>query len=400
MRHKRLPQRGLSSSHGAVPAKEAEIAMTDHDGDPAGASGDETVPSDRSAGGSGDPAGASDRPGRLRARTVAMTLAAAATVAVVVSALWLTGSDAGGNGGAPGGPESRDTAVLPTYVEPEAGWRRESYRGVELQVPADWGYFAVGPDWCAADSEGAPPKPRPPGIGRPGAVLDILCSAEHPPPNLRSTWARLDVSGEAGAQDAGYGWVKESKKLGAVTLTVFSDNAELRSKILGSMHPVDDTDGHGCEPSHPASVGRDYRPDVGTGGLDTLGAAESISVCRYSRGDIRAPKNPIISSSLMTGAQAQNMVDAINKAPEGSGPNESANCSGDLQYGDEVVVLRVRGGSQEREVLVRYSGCDGNGVDDGVRAHRLTAEVLRPVLSGPNRPTSVSSDIGQLIWPR
>jgi hypothetical protein len=51
--------------------------------------------------------------------------------------------------------------------------------------------------------------------------------------------------------------------------------------------------------------------------------------------------------------------------------------------GDEMLVLLL---DRRHQVVVRYSGCDHNGIDDGVTVRALTRAAVAPLLAGPNRP--------------
>jgi hypothetical protein len=112
---------------------------------------------------------------------------------------------------------------------------------------------------------------------------------------------------------------------------------------------------------------------------------------------------PLLASSRLTPApDAQQVVEAILAAPEGSGPNglrgnrpASKGCADfhasafpEGPYGYEKVLLIVHGSRHDQEVVVRFSGCDYHGTDDGQVERQLTADVLRPLLprDGPNRP--------------
>jgi hypothetical protein len=69
-------------------------------------------------------------------------------------------------------------------------------------------------------------------------------------------------------------------------------------------------------------------------------------------------------------------------------------------FGDQALVLRVRGNDGEQEVFVRYSGCDGHGFDDGHTRRLLTGAALRPLLAGPHRPATLNGSVAELVWPR
>ena len=91
------------------------------------------------------------------------------------------------------------------------------------------------------------------------------------------------------------------------------------------------------------------------------------------------------------------LVRAIHAAPEGDGPNSPENCARSVAFGHEAVVLRVETAIGSHEVVVRYSGCDGHGIDDGTTTRTLTSDVLSAVLAGANMPTSLQGDMGELL---
>ncbi|MGH3368576.1 MAG: hypothetical protein ACRDPR_01110, partial [Nocardioidaceae bacterium] len=257
-------------------------------------------------------------------------------------------------------------------------WRWESYKTVEVQVPAQWGYGSgVNDPWCLVD------KLRPPGVSRPGPVRAIACGEGVVPLAYRTSSLTFGAGGRtAGVREYDHGWAEETRVVAGVTLTVFGNDETLRRRILGSARPIAGADGNGCTPTHPLATRPGATPPS-TGGVSSIGTVESISVCRYSTEDAVAP---LLSSSQITGNAARTLVDAIDAAPEGTGPNSPTLCSD--QYGEEVLVLRVVGSDRDQEVLLRYSGCNHLGTDDGATRRRLTAPVVQPLLKGPHQPTS------------
>lgn len=271
-------------------------------------------------------------------------------------------------------------------------WRWESYRGAEVQVPSDWAYGVPGRAWCTAPPD-EPAPVRPGAVGRPGAVNAILCPSEYPPADQRENWLTFDSTNREGERPVDGGWVEETRRVNGVYITVFTDDAPLRAAILASARSVTGADAHGCAPHHPVVADPDgYRPT--TGGLPPGGAVESISVCRYALTSGTAP--PLLSSGRVTDADAESVVEAIRSAPEGTGPDVEDAGPGDV--GSDVVVLRVATVDGVREVVVRYSGGAGNGIDDGTTRHRLTADAIRPLLSGANSPEQLSSPIAELLY--
>ncbi|PXY27897.1 hypothetical protein [Prauserella muralis] len=265
-------------------------------------------------------------------------------------------------------------------------WRWESYAGIQLQVPPDWGYGVQGDQWCV-EVPGEPRRVRPGAVGRPGGSTAVGCGSEYPPLDKRENWLTLDRRTEAGVRTFDGGWVEETRDIHGVFVTVFSDDPVLRAAILRSAQPVVGEDRHGCPADHPITTDKaGYRPEPPAQGLPSAGDVESISVCRYALetfGGTRRSTAPILASSVLTGADAARLVAAIATAPPGEGPNSSEIHSvPELAYGEEAIVLRLRTHDRIQEVVVRYSGELGNGIDDGATRRRLTTEVLRPLSTG------------------
>lgn len=197
----------------------------------------------------------------------------------------------------------------------------------------------------------------------------------------------------------GGGWVSETVEVAGVPVTVSDDDADRRQRILASVRQIDGVDARGCPPD---SLLLD--PAARPSGRSLPSAAEitGVAVCRYAlagglTGGTGLPK-PILSSSRLDADQARRLLRSIHAAPRGGGPNSPSTCSDDERLGEEMVVLRFTTSGGVREVALRYSGCDGHGIDDGRVVRRLTAEVLKPVLTGPHEPSSLSGAVARLLW--
>jgi hypothetical protein len=120
--------------------------------------------------------------------------------------------------------------------------------------------------------------------------------------------------------------------------------------------------------------------------LASLGHVSVVAACRYQVGAAAR----LLSSLRLPGAAT---VRDPAAAPRGGGPDEPESCAPDVAYGDQVLVLRLDG---RAEVVVRYSGCDHNGIDDGVAVRALTEASVAPLLAGPNRPWSSTGSAGKM----
>jgi hypothetical protein len=263
-----------------------------------------------------------------------------------------------------------------------------------VQVPASWRYGTSGWPPCLQKAD------DPPYVGRPiGGIPLIYCKADVAPLNKRKAYLWFDAySAEPGVRDHDGDWAEETRTVAGVSLTVLTDDAALRERILASARAVQGADTFGCPVDHRIRQGPDVRPEPGTGGLATLGRVESIAVCRYALdAGQRIPPKPVLSASRLTGSAARELVDAVLAAPAGGGPNSPQNCSADSTYGEEVILLRVHG-ERDQEVYVRYSGCDGHGIDDGATLRTLTTDMLRPLLRGPHTPGGLNGPVGLMVW--
>lgn len=278
--------------------------------------------------------------------------------------------------------------------EVDPRWRWESYRGVQLQVPPDWVYGVPGQAWCAAPAEGTTQRVAPGAVGRPADIAAIACPSEYPPVDQRENWLTFDSRNQVGERPVDHGWVEETRRVKGVFVTIFSNDAALRAAILGSVQPIVGADQYGCPIDHPVAADPDgYRPDADEGGLPPADTVESISVCRYALAAEIEP--PLLSSGRLAGAAAKDIVDAIRSAPRGEGPDvENADPGND---GTEIAVLRIDTADGVREVVVRYSGESGNGFDDGTTKRRLTADAIRPLLTGANSPKQFFLPVAMLF---
>lgn len=279
-------------------------------------------------------------------------------------------------------------------LEHHPGWRWESYRGAEVRVPTTWGYGVAVVDWCAVGDDR---PPREGAVGRPGGVHSVGFPSRYPPPEEREQWLTFADRGTPGVRPAGSGWTEETRQSGQVFVTVFSDDDGLRKRILDSLHTVTGDNVHGCPVEHPATA-PEYRPG-GDGGLPAPEGVDSVSICQYTLGDSSPEHPPILSSRLLTGRAADEIARAVRAAPEGGGPDRPEGCVPRMRHGDDVVVLRFSGQQDDREVVVRYSGCAGNGIYAAGSVRALTGDLLSPLLAGPHAGYDTIQDVAELLDP-
>ncbi|WP_433015740.1 hypothetical protein [Kribbella sp. CA-294648] len=262
------------------------------------------------------------------------------------------------------------TQISPGPTTPAEGWRWESYRTIQLQVPSDWGFGTTDQPPCLVKKKVAGY------VGRPGFVPGIGCMEAWPEPRVRSPYVWF-ASGRAGVQTSGDGWTQETRELDGVTITVFSSDDALRKRIFDSVAPIVSVDGNGCPPVVPVD-----RPGPGAA-LESVGTIRSIAVCGFIG-------NVLNSSSKLGADQSKAIASAILAAPKGVGPDQPK-C-----YDSSPIdlLLKVDGTTHDAELTIRFSNCTHNGADDGTTIRRLTKPYLDPLLTGPHQLPGWSSKSG------
>lgn len=196
----------------------------------------------------------------------------------------------------------------------------------------------------------------------------------------------------------GDGWVRETKLVAGVPVVVSLDDDAVREEIMGSVRPIGAEDVYGCPATHRNATRPLARPAPGAG-LGSIGSVESVAICTYVlRELVRDSEVRLFAGSRAHRARARTAVAAIRAAPKGSGPNDPADCPRGEVNGDELTVLLVRGSCAEAEVVMRYSGCDHHGIDDGEVERQFTEPVMDILRVGPHRPEALNGSMASLLF--
>lgn len=323
-----------------------------------------------------------------RTGLIAGLAAAAAVVAVVVPVVLLAGD---------GGKEPSDGLA----TEPAAGMRWAGYRGIEVQVPQDWGYgySPERPDCIEPDRPGEWDGDVP-GIpyveieqkGRP--VRAIGCTPDPAvrgpeefgqlPVALWQPYVRFSDPDEFGAADGEWehaGWRLTARTVDDVRISVLSGpkgEADLADRVFASVRQVD-VDANGCATTSPVQAAQFSRPDAVVPAADEV---DAVAVCKYERTGTDAPG--LIGARRIEGREAQDLVQAIHAAPAAAGPDSPGDCLPD-DYGREALSLRFLG-AEDRLLgvaYVYYESCFGNGIFDAKAEHALTAGNCKPLFAAP-----------------
>lgn len=280
-----------------------------------------------------------------------------------------------------------DVASAPALA---ADWRRESFGGVEVAVPAEWRYGSstgqVTTQWCV--SRGGDQR-REPVVARPGVQTLVDCGGTRADPDPGTLIERAGVFVAFGQADREaspprHEGDRTTVIVNGVTVLVQAE-PRLRQRIVGMIRSVH-IDSSGCPVIHPVDEDASLRPDPPVD-VASLARVTEVAACKYGI-DPGSRRASLLSSVLIGGERAQAAIGEIAEAPLRGGPDAPATCSKDASYGNDLIVLPITSEQQRNEVFLRYSGCDHNGFDDGRAVRSLTADAVAPLISGPNAVSS------------
>ncbi|GAA5148747.1 hypothetical protein GCM10023340_23020 [Nocardioides marinquilinus] len=229
---------------------------------------------------------------RRRARFA--VLGAAAAVALVVGTVVVVTTTRTGDDDAPAGPADsaapRVTAATDGGDPEPTAWRTEYWRGVQVDVPADWGYG--NPGLCGDLPTGTPY------VGRPIGVTDA-CFTPGPDATPTAPYVWFDVPGAGpGVEDLGDGWTRETVEVAGTRVSVAAQDADLRARVLGSVEP-----GGLCDPDLDGVPEARFDRTMEGGGT-----FRSAHLCAYRGGDL-------VYASPVTDELFETTVDAVGGAP-------------------------------------------------------------------------------------
>jgi hypothetical protein len=231
-------------------------------------------------------------------------------------------------------------------------------------------------------------------MGRPGPSTLVGCLEQggvDPTTLVKNTGVAVELAPALeGAIDSAEG-DQVVRRIGDVSVRVNAP-ADLRERILATVHRAD-VDAHGCAMFLPAASPAD-RP-APPRDVTSLTDVVSLAACRYPVPPPDEVANtegplPLFSSLLLEGDAAGDAVAAIAAAPAGGGPDKPDSCLPEWSYGDEFLVLQIESAEGTSILHVRYSGCDHNGIDDGVTVRTLTRDAVQPLITDANVLTSWS----------
>lgn len=312
---------------------------------------------------------------------------AAATLMLLMAAF--SGCASPGGGGAPAQIPTPGTSTGQSSVLP-SGWRWESYGGVQVGVPGDFGWGSGSQrlgQWCIA---GKTERARPM-VGRPGASTAVGCPAGtdgNPETLIKNTGVVVGFDRTTEAAGVAHEGDRTTVRLDGVLITVNAPEG-LRRSIVETVHRVD-VDSYGCPATHPIGGRPQHRPAKPVD-VASLRDVSAVSVCKFKLPeDIYDAEPRLISSLRLDGPAAEKAIRQVAQAPLGGGPDSPEECLPRVSYGHDGIVLLIRSAAGPTEMVLRNSGCDHNGFDDGIAVRSLTAEAVAPFIAGPNQVLEAS----------
>ncbi len=336
------------------------------------------------------------RAGARTRRRTRIGLVAAATAAVIVAGVVATDlvDDPGVEKAPVAGPTNTGQNSTDPTSDPQvpANWRVESYRGVQLRVPPDWGwggaprrdYDGNGVIFCGQGAHAYPgadgetrfdEQSARPYVGRADYTLSDLCtsykgadsgaywpdeSGDWPVDGPSYPWVWFGASVDVGAVELSNEFVQRTVEVAGVRVTVGDDDADELALILASLEPVA-VDANGCDTAtRPIS----QLPPAGIVGFPEafridFGEVESASVCAYRRED-SGPDVFLGYSTTISAAAARDIVDTLEQGPFGH--DRCAVPDGTIA---DLVQLRFHSETADVDVQVRL-GCVGYFTEQGI----------------------------------
>ncbi|MEV6411197.1 hypothetical protein [Kribbella sp. NPDC051718] len=274
---------------------------------------------------------------RLRRRRTGRTIGAAA-LAVVAVAATITVTQSLNHDAGPAGKTASTAAT---------NFRWESYKTVQVQVPASWKTFSSGPAPCGTS--------KAPGVGRLSPWISLknpVCSVAVLPLAERHEYVWFDDVQKPGVKQYDGGWTEETREVGGVHVSVLTKDDALRQRILNSAVPLTNgPDAYGCEQNG-------YLPNEDDSTEPpALGKIDSIDICEYW-GPYHSTQQPsLIAGSRLDGKQATSLAQQITKELRTAPKTSSESPLFCLPVGLRTIRLTLHGPDGDWSMLFKEQNC-------------------------------------------
>jgi len=249
------------------------------------------------------------------------------------------------------------------------GWRWESYKTVQVQVPATWTQYISGPAPCTTLADQAVPT-----IGRLNGWLGhtnlYTCSDPVMPLAARQPYVWFDDVQAPGTKQYDAGWTEETRLVSGVKVSVLTKDDAIRRRILDSARPITGTDTYGCTPADPG----------GPTPVTPADGVTSIDICEYWQGSL-------VAGSSLPGDRVAEVARRLS-APQSPLGTPAPGCD---DKAARAFVMIVHTAEKSWPVRMTYSTCvisDAPSaldlVRDGVHRQRQPTDLFDP--AGPVTP--------------
>ena len=258
--------------------------------------------------------------------------------------------------------------------------RWESYKTVQVLVPASWKTYVSGPAPCSLSSG--------PVIGRLSPWLDRQrgCALAVLPLADRQEYVWFDDVQKPGIKRYDGGWTEETREVAGVHVSVLSQNDATRRAILDSATPILTTDKYGCPPRiggdqafHESSSRRARDAD--------LRAVSTVSICEYWGGGVSPVQGPtLLSGSRLTGDAARALTtDLTDAAPDTTTPETLPGCTDD---GGHTFVVTITSPMASWPSRLSYSPCfTSYRIGEGSTQRTASRHLVDLIRTGPHHPS-------------
>ncbi|MFI5714144.1 hypothetical protein [Kribbella sp. NPDC051620] len=305
---------------------------------------------------------------RLRRRRTGRTISAAMLAVVAVAATITVTQSLNHNAG-------------PAAIT--EGFRWESYKTVQVQVPESWTHFTSSPAPCGSSTA--------PTVGRLSPWITPKwsgCAVAVLPLKERHEYVWFGDVQKPGVKKYDGGWTEETREVGGVHVSVLTSNDALRERILDSAAPlINGPDAYGC--------GQDgYLPnDDDSTEPFVLGKIESVDICDYW-GARDSKQSSLIAGSRLVGKEAtqlaQRITDELKTAPTTTGQSPLF-C---LPLGRKTIRLTLHGPDGDWSLLFRPLDCTNQYFAKvGPDLRLFSADLADLIITGVHNPEQPSDVI-------
>jgi hypothetical protein len=268
---------------------------------------------------------------------------------------------------------------------PADGWRWESSLGVEVAVPDHW---TINDTDC--NQSDAPTVVRSQGVvfdcftPEPliKEIVQIAPAPDAPDVERPDGLDYRDVMVGAAAAERGEGETADGRAAGWLHIPSIGVIVDVRVKDRETLLMVLDSvrvvaiDNNGC-----ATARKDMGPVAPKGDALVPSRANAVSVCYFGQSDV------LQASAWITGAAAQDLVDALNGSPAGRNVDvPESMCLHESELPPPEAMVIVHGDDDNAQLEVTFSGCTHRGISNGRSEAKLSLPLLdammKPLASG------------------